>query len=88
MRDEFLLEALQMEVFTVAQQLLAVFLVANVNRVTTEEVEDLGKDVGGAARDLWGEDRGWAEEALAGESGEYLAGGGEKDGKAEGEVVR
>lgn len=76
-----------MEVFAVAQQLLAVFLIADVNRVTAEEMEELGEHVGGAARDLGGEDGGWSEESLAGEPGEHLVGGGEKDGKAKGEVV-
>lgn len=87
-RDEFLLEALQMKVFAVAQQLLAVLLVADMDGVTAKEMEELGENVGGAAGNLGREDGGRAEKALTGQSGEDLAGGGEEYGEAEGEVIR
>lgn len=76
-----------MEVFAVAEKLLSVFFVPYVDWVSAEEVEEFGEDFGGAVGDFGGEDGGWTEETLAGETGEDFVGGREKDGEAEGEVV-
>lgn len=52
MGDEFLFQPFKMEIFAVAQKLLAMFFVPDVNRITAEEMKKLGKYVGGAVGHL------------------------------------
>lgn len=85
--DDLLLEALEVEVAAVAEELLAVRLASDRDGVAAEEVDELGEDVGGAVRDGWREDGGGPDEALAVEAGEEVLGVGEEDGEAEGEEV-
>jgi len=87
MGDEALLEAAEVEVAAVAQEVGAVVLIHDVERVAAEQVEELGEDVGGAGGDGRGRDGGRAEEPCALQAGEDLAGRGEEGGEAEGEVV-
>lgn len=85
--DEALLEAFEVEVAAVLQELGAVGLGADGDGVAAEKLEDLGKGVGAAVGDRGGDDGGRAEEALAVEAGEEVVGAGEEDGEAEGEEV-
>ena len=85
--DETLLEALEVEVAAVLEELGAVGLGADGDGVAAEELKDLGKGVGAAVGDRGGDDGGRAEEALAVETGEEVVGAGEEDGEAEGEEV-
>lgn len=64
--DQALLEALEVEVATVAQQAGAVLVVADVDGVAAQQVQQLCKGVGGAARDAGGQDGGGADQTLAG----------------------
>lgn len=85
--DESLLEALEVEVAGVAEELCAVVLVADGDGVAPEETEDLCKGVGAAVGDGAGDDGGWADESIAVEAGEEVVGAGEESGEAEGEEV-
>ena len=88
MRDQPLLEALEVEVPAVAQQLGAVGLVADRDRVAAQQPEELGEDVRAAALDRGRQDGRRAEKALAVQAGEDVAlRGGEEGREAEGEVV-
>ena len=51
MGDELLLEAAEMEVTTVAQKFGAVGFVADVQGVTAQEMEDVGKNLAGSIGD-------------------------------------
>lgn len=86
-RNEFLLQAAEVEVSTIAQELFSVILVADLQRVSAQEVQELGEDVCGSIWDA-GRGDGWrAEEAVAIEAREYLRRGCEKGAEAEGEEV-
>lgn len=56
MGNELLLEAFEVEVSAVAEELAAVFLVAEVDGVAAEEAEDLREVFGGAVGDFGGKD--------------------------------
>lgn len=85
--DEFLLQAFEVEVAAVAEELGAVVVVADGERVAAQEVEELGEDAGAAVGDGGGADGRGAEEAVGVEAGEDVSGGVEEGGEAEGEVV-
>jgi len=85
--DEFLLQAFEVEVAAVAQELGAVVVVADGQGVAAQEVEELGEDAGAAVGDGGGADGRGAEEADGVEAGEDVGGGVEEGGETEGEVV-
>jgi hypothetical protein len=85
--DEFLLQAFEVEVAAVAEELGAVVVVADGEGVAAQEVEELGEDAGAAVGDGGGADGRGAEEAEGVEAGEDVGGGVEEGGEAEGEVV-
>ena len=87
MRDEPLLEALEVEIPAVPQQLRAVHLAADGDGIAAQQVQQLGEDVRAAALDRGREDGRRAQQAVAVEAREEVAGGGEEGGEAEGEVV-
>jgi hypothetical protein len=76
------------EVSAIAQQLLAVFRVLDVNWITPEKVEDLLECIGRAIRDRRREYGRGAEKALASEAWEKLIGRGKEDSETEREVIR
>ncbi|KAJ6441854.1 PAP2 superfamily protein [Purpureocillium lavendulum] len=85
--DELLLEALEVEVAGVAEQLLAVRLVAYLERVSLQQMQQLGEDVGRAVGHRGRQDGGRADEPLAVEPGEHLVRVREEGGEAKREVV-
>lgn len=87
MRNQPLLQPLEVEIPRILQQLLSMHLVAHVNGVSSEELDQIRKGVGAAVRDGGGEDGGRTDEALALEAGEEVVGAGEEGGEAEGEEV-
>lgn len=87
MGDETLLKTLEVEVARIAQEFLAVRLVANVDRVALEELEQLGENLCAAVWYRGWENGGWADEAFALETWEQVLWVGEEDGETEGEIV-
>lgn len=85
--DEFLLQAFEVEVAAVAEELGAVVVVADGEGVAAQEVEELGEDTGAAVGDGGGADGRGAEEAEGVEAGENVGGSVEEGGETEGEVV-
>jgi hypothetical protein len=86
-RDELLLEAAEVEVATVAEELGAVRLVADVQRIAAQQMEELGEDVAGAIGDAGRDDSRRSEETVAVQSGEDFAWGGEEGAEAECEEI-
>lgn len=65
-RDEALLEALEVEVAGVAQELGAVLFASDLDGVAFEDVQEVGEGLCGAIGDAWGEDGGRAQEGSLG----------------------
>lgn len=86
-RDEALLEALEVEVAAVTQQARAVLLVAHVHGVPLEQVDEVGEDVGGPVRHGRRLDGRRPDQALALEPREDFLGRREEDGVAQREEV-
>lgn len=87
MRNQALLQPLEVEIPRILQQLLSMHLVAYMDGVSSEELDQIRKGVGAAVRDGGREDGGRTDEALALEAGEEVVGAGEEGGEAEGEEV-
>lgn len=88
MRNQALLEALEVEVAAVAQERGAVLVGANLQRVAAQQVQQLGESLRAATGDRRRENGGRADETFAVEAREeVIAGVGEEDGKAEAEEV-
>lgn len=72
--NELLLEALKVEVAAVAEEGLAVRLIADIDGVAAQEVEEVGEEIGGAVGDAGRLDGGWSDEAVAVEAREEIFG--------------
>lgn len=88
MRNQLLLEAPEVEVPTVAEQLRPVLLVLDMQRIAAEKVQQLRKHLPGPVRYAGRDNRRWPQEALAIQPRENLGWGREKDGRAQGEEIR
>lgn len=87
MRNQPLLQPLEVEIPRILQQLLSMHLVAHMNGVSSEELDQIRKGIGAAVGDGGGEDRGRTDEAFALEAGEEVVGTGEEGSETEGEEV-
>lgn len=85
--DEALLQPLEVKVSRVPQQLLAVDVVANMDGISAQQLDQLGESIGAAVRNRGREDGRRTDEALALEAREEVVAAGEEGGKAEGEEV-
>lgn len=85
--NDFLLKAAKIVVSGVFQELSSVVRVLDFERIATKQVQDVGKDLGGAVGDAWRVDCWWTEETARVEAWKDIARRAEEDGEAQREIV-
>lgn len=63
--DDLLLQSFEVEIPTIAKQLRAVVFVANMERIATKEMDEIGKCICAAVRDGGRQNGWWSEETFS-----------------------